>query len=100
VFLLRQTKENEQELLRYAFAYSLFSLKIKTMDNKIVPVFIQTQQYIIVFYLDDDMFRSLDHHQAIFRKLDYGTCSANKVHVIWNPVRLTAVLQYIKNGIR
>jgi hypothetical protein len=22
------------------------------------------------------------------------------VHVIWNPVRLTAVLQYIKNGIR
>ena len=30
--------------------------------------FQSTQQYIILFYLDDNMFRSLDHLQAIFTK--------------------------------
>jgi len=38
-------------------------------DNKIVSGFIWTQQYIILFYLDDDMFWSLDHQQAVFTNL-------------------------------
>ena len=39
---------------------------IKLKDKKIFSRFSQTQQYIILLYLDDDMFRSLDHHRAIF----------------------------------
>ena len=70
-----ETKENEHDLLRCAFTYGLFSIKIKSIDNKIASGFIQTQQYIIVFYLDD-MFRSLDHHQAVFTKLK------NMVHAV------------------
>ena len=41
---------------------------IKLKDNKTVSGVTQTQQYIILFYLDD-MFRSLDHHQVIFTNL-------------------------------
>ena len=32
-------------------------------------IFSQTQQYIILFYLDDDVFRSPDHHQGVFTQL-------------------------------
>jgi len=38
-------------------------------DNKILSGFSQTQQCIVLFYLDDDMFLSLNHHQVIFTKL-------------------------------
>ena len=44
---------------------TLFVLKYK----KIVSGFSQTQQFIILFCLEDDMFRSLDHLQAIVTKL-------------------------------
>jgi len=37
------------------------------------------------------MFRSIEHHQAIFKNLEYGACSANSIHVIWDPIRLTNV---------
>jgi hypothetical protein len=40
---------------------------IKLKDNKIASGFSQTQQYIILFAVDDNV-RSLDHHQAIFAK--------------------------------
>jgi len=40
----------------------------KLKDNKVVSGFSQTQHYVILLYLDDGIFRSLDHHQAIFRK--------------------------------
>jgi len=42
---------------------------IKLQDNRIVYDFYQIQQYIILFFLNDDMFRSLNHHQVIFTKL-------------------------------
>jgi len=42
---------------------------IKLKGNKIFSGFSQTQQYIILFYLDEDMFLSRDHFQAIFTKL-------------------------------
>ena len=38
-------------------------------DNKILSGFSQTQQYIILFYLDDDMLLSLNHYQTNFAKL-------------------------------
>jgi hypothetical protein len=41
----------------------------KLKDNKIFLCFSHTQQYIILSYLDDDMFQSLDHHQTIFTEL-------------------------------
>jgi len=40
----------------------------KLKDDKVVCGFSQTGHYIILLYLDDGMFWSLDHHQAIFRK--------------------------------
>ena len=51
---------------------------IKLKDNKIVSGFPQTQQYIIILYLDGDMFQSLVHHQAIFTKvrIRYMQCTA------------------------
>ena len=66
---------------------------IKLKDNQIFSGFSQTQQYIILFYLDDDMFRSLDHNQAIFTKIRI-TCSKNNIHVIWDMLRLINVLKY------
>jgi hypothetical protein len=42
---------------------------IKLKNNKIFSGFNHTQAYIILFYLHDDMFRSIGHHQAIFTKL-------------------------------
>jgi hypothetical protein len=39
------------------------------LKDKIVSGFSQTQQYIILFYLDDDMSLSLDHRQTIFTEL-------------------------------
>ena len=42
---------------------------IKLKDNQTVSCFSQTQQYVISFRLDDDMFLSLDQYQAIFTKL-------------------------------
>jgi len=42
---------------------------IKLKDNNILSGFSHTKQYIILFCLDDDMFRPLDRHQAIFTKL-------------------------------
>jgi hypothetical protein len=52
---------------------------IKLKHNTIVAGFSPTQKYIILFYLDDDMFRSLDHHKAIFTKLRirYMQCTAS-----------------------
>jgi len=41
----------------------------KLKGKKIFSGFSQTQQYIILFYLDDDMFLSLDHFEANFTKL-------------------------------
>ena len=43
---------------------------IKLKDNIIVSGFSQIQQYIILFYLEDDVFRSLDFHQAIYTNLE------------------------------
>jgi hypothetical protein len=43
---------------------------IKLKDNKIVSGFSQTQQYIIVLYLDDNMFRSLDVLLSFNAKLE------------------------------
>jgi len=40
----------------------------KLKDNKVVSGFSQTQHYIILLYLDGGLLRSLDRHQAIFRK--------------------------------
>jgi len=75
--------------------YTCCTTHCRVKDDKIVSEFSQTQQYIILIYLDDDMFRSLDHHQAIITKLRIN------VHVIWDPIRLTTnVLKYIVNGIR
>jgi hypothetical protein len=51
------------------FSVEDVTLFIKLKDNKTVSGFSQTQQYFILFYLDVDMFRSLDYHQAIFTKL-------------------------------
>jgi hypothetical protein len=42
----------------------------KLKDNKIVSGFSQTQHYVILLYFDDDMFWSLDHHQAILENLE------------------------------
>ena len=71
VILLFEVKECVEKLdLEFFFvediALSFFFLKLK--DN-LISGFSQTQQYVVVFYLDDDMFRSLDHHQAIITKL-------------------------------
>ena len=35
-------------------------------NNKAVPGFGQTKQYILFYFYLDDMFRSIDHHQSIF----------------------------------
>jgi len=43
---------------------------IELKDNKAFSGFSQTQQYIILFYVEDDVFRSLDYHQAIFTNLE------------------------------
>jgi len=42
---------------------------IKLKYNKIFVGFNQTQQYILFYFYLDDMFRPIDHHQAIFTKL-------------------------------
>jgi len=42
---------------------------IKLKDNKIIFGFSKTKQYIILFFLNDDMFQPLNHHQTIFTKL-------------------------------
>jgi hypothetical protein len=42
---------------------------IKLKYNKIISLFSQPQKYIISLYLDDDMLRSIDLHQATFTKL-------------------------------
>jgi len=52
---------------------------IKLQDKEIVSGF--SKQNNVFFYLDD-MFRSINHHQAIFTNLEQGTCSANTIHVI------------------
>ena len=57
------------ELLTCFFCRGHPVVFIKLKDNKIFSGFSQTQPYIILFYLDDDMFRSIDHYQAIFTKL-------------------------------
>jgi hypothetical protein len=38
-------------------------------ENKIIPGFSQTQQYILLYCYLDGMFRSFDHHQVILVKL-------------------------------
>ena len=52
---------------------------IKLKDDTKVFGFSQTQHYIILFYLDDEMFWSLDHHKAIFTKLRkrYMQCTSS-----------------------
>jgi hypothetical protein len=47
--------------------------------NIIVSGFSQTQQYITLFYLDVNMFQSLNNHQATFTKLRkrYMECTAS-----------------------
>jgi hypothetical protein len=49
---------------RYIIFIQEIPLFINLRDNKRFSGFCQTQQYIL-FYLDD-MFQSIDHHQAIF----------------------------------
>ena len=56
----------QAELSRWILSEILVGNYVK--DNKIVSGFTQTQQYIL-FYFYLDIFRSLDHHQAIFTKL-------------------------------
>jgi len=46
---------------------------IKLNDN-IISGFSQTQQYVILLYLHDVMFRSPDHHQVIFTELSIHGC--------------------------
>jgi len=67
--LLVEVTECVEKLELDFFFGGHFVVFVKLKDNKIVSSFSQTQQYIILFYLDDDMFRSTDHHQAIFTKL-------------------------------
>jgi len=40
-------------------------VSIKLKGNKIVSGFSETQQYILFYFYLDDMFHSIDHHQAI-----------------------------------
>ena len=41
------------------------------------------------------MFRSIDHHQAVYTKLrNRDACSENSIHVIWDPVRLKNALTF------
>ena len=56
---------------------------VKLKDNKIISDFIQTQQYIILFYLDDDMFSSLDLRQVK---------TLNKVHALHIKIKLYNVV--------
>jgi len=47
---------------------------LKLKGNEIVSGFSRTKQY---FFYSDDNFRSVDLHQIIVTKSEYGTCSAN-----------------------
>jgi hypothetical protein len=38
--------------------------------NKMVSCFSQTQQYILLYFSFDDIFRSIDHHQVILQNLE------------------------------
>ena len=44
------------------------SVQVLLKDNKAVSCFSQTQRYILFYIYLDDMFRSVDHHRAIFTK--------------------------------
>ena len=53
-----------------------------------------SQHHNILFYHGDYMFRSLDHH--LYKTQNKVTCSSNKVCTIWDAIRLSNVLKYIK----
>jgi len=59
--------------------------------------FSQTQQYMFNshFYLDN-MFWSIDLHQAIFTKLRMRFICANSIRVIWAPMKLTKCIKILK----
>jgi hypothetical protein len=61
---------------------------IKLEDNKTVSGVSQTQQYIVLLYLDDDMLRSLDRHQAIFTKLRISYIQAHCMCLILSFVKM------------
>ena len=66
-------------------------------DNKILSGFSQTQQCILIYFYLDDMFRSIDHHQAIFTKprircMQCKWHSCNKGYM-----RLINVVKYLSN---
>jgi len=41
------------------------------------------------------MFWSIDPHQVIFRELRIRLCSANSIHVIWDPIKLTNIIEIL-----
>ena len=64
-------------------------------DNKIVTDFSQTRHYIYFIFIFDNMFRSIDHRQAIFTnhrvrcmQCKYHSCNmgSHKFWVLWDPI--------------
>lgn len=62
-------------------------------DNKIVSDFSQTQQYILLYFYLQDMFRSTDHLQAVCAKRRF-ICMQYKQHACNMGFRMTH--KYIK----
>jgi len=58
------------------------------LKEKIISSFSKTKQYIILCSLDSYMFRTLDHHQAIFIKLSirYMQCQKNSCNIESNKI--------------
>jgi hypothetical protein len=67
--------------------------------SRIVSGFSQTQQYIL-FSILTICFSHLTIFRPCLQNLKSGACSENSIHVIWDPIRLTNVLKYIKNSIK
>jgi hypothetical protein len=54
----------------------------------------------ILFYFNlDDLFRHFII-RPFLQNLEQYPCSTNNIHVIWDPIKLTNLLTYIKNGVR
>ena len=71
---------------------------IKLKDNKMVSGLSDTTT-VYYFILMTTCFGHVTIIGPSVQNLEYGTCRANNAHIIWDPVRLTNVLKYIKKWV-